>query len=58
MCYVCLNIFAERGVEPDNIALPISVGWLCFMRCVFKLLADFSDEDISIIKHAIKSLLF
>ena len=25
-CYVCLKVFAERGVEPNDIALPIPAG--------------------------------
>ena len=39
-CYVCLNVFAERGVEPNDIALPIPAGSLCFMRRVFQLMAE------------------
>ena len=39
-CYVCLNIFAERGVEPNDIALPIPAGSLCLMRRVFQLMAE------------------
>ena len=38
-CYVCLNVFAERGVEPNDIALPIPAG-SCFMRRVFQLMAE------------------
>ena len=33
-------LVAERGVEPDYIALPIPAGSLCFMRCVFELIAE------------------
>ena len=40
MCYVCLNVFAERGVEPNDIALPIPGGSLCFMRGVFRLMTE------------------
>ena len=36
-CYVCLNVFAERGIEPNDIALPIPAGSLCFMWRVFQL---------------------
>ena len=39
-CYVGLNVFAERGVEPNNIALPIPAGSLCFMQCVFQLMTE------------------
>ena len=39
-CYVCLNVFAERGVEPNDIALPIPAGSLYFMRLVFQLMAE------------------
>ena len=38
--YVCLNVSAERGVEPNDIALPIPAGSLCFMRCVFPLMVE------------------
>ena len=27
-------------MEPDDIALPVPAGWLCFMRCVFQLVAE------------------
>ena len=39
-CYVCLNVLARSRVEPDNIALPIPAGLLCFMWCVFQLMAE------------------
>ena len=35
-----VNVFAERGVEPNDIALPIPAGSLCFMRRVFQLMAE------------------
>ena len=40
VCYVCLNVLAKRGVEPDDIALPIPAVLLCFMRHVFQLMAE------------------
>ena len=39
-CYVCLNVPARSRVEPDNIALPIPAGLLCFMWCVFQLMSE------------------
>ena len=39
-CYVCLNVFVEWGVEPNDIALPIPAGSLCFMRRVFQLMVE------------------
>ena len=39
-CYACLNGFAERGVEPNDIALPIPAGSLCFTLRVFQLMAE------------------
>ena len=30
-CDVCFNVFAERRIEPDDIALPIPTGLLCYM---------------------------
>ena len=35
-----LTFFAERGIEPNDIALPIPAGSLCFMRRVFQLMAE------------------
>ena len=33
-------VFAESGVEPNDIALGIPAGSLCFMRRVFQLMAE------------------
>ena len=30
----------KGGVKPDDIPLPIPAGSLCFMRCVFQLMAE------------------
>ena len=39
-CDVCLNVFAKRRIEPNDIALPISARLLCYMRYVFQLMCE------------------
>ena len=39
-CDVCLNVFAQWGIEPNDIALPIRTGLMCYMWHVFQLMCE------------------
>ena len=37
-CDVCLNVFAKWGIEPNDIALPIPMGLMCYTWHVFQFM--------------------
>ena len=39
-CDVCLNVFAKWGIEPNDIALSIPAGLMCYMQHVFQFMCE------------------
>ena len=39
-CDVCLNVFAKWRIEPNDIALPIPTGLMCYMWHVFQFMCE------------------
>ena len=39
-CNVCLDVFAEWRVKPNDVALSVPAWLLCYMWHVFQLLAE------------------
>ena len=39
-CNVCLDIFVEWRVKPNDVALSVPAWLLCYMRHVFQLVAE------------------
>ena len=37
---VCLNVFAKWGIEPNDIALPIPRGLMCYMWHAFQFMCE------------------